>query len=238
MFKLVKIEDVLMLAPRLFGYPRLEALEYVVNKRLSDKIIPGVGLVIAFWDWVKVGEDALHIQTGECGTRCIFRVVVFAPFEGELMFGRISGAYDGGVFMELGFFDAITIPTKNLPKPSLYNEKERVWIWKPTFDGGEPQTFYMDITNESVFRVVEMVFEDAWRIPPSEKKEDGWNSMSIIGALYDEVVQDNQGLGDPLWWHEESEYIEEDNENKEENTIENENLADDGEDLGGELEPL
>ncbi|PXF49817.1 DNA-directed RNA polymerase III subunit RPC8 [Gracilariopsis chorda] len=206
MFKLVTIEDVVLVPARLFGYPRLESLEYVINKRLSDKIIPGVGLVIAFWDWVKVGEDALQIHSGESNTKCTFRVVVFSPFEGEAVFGRVSGAYDGGVFMELGFFDAITVKKENLPRPSSYDEDERVWIWKPTFEEeGEAQTFYMDVTNESVFRVMELMFEDSWRIPPTERNVEGRNPMSIFAALYDEAVQDNQGLGDPLWWYEEGE---------------------------------
>ncbi|CAN8074406.1 unnamed protein product [Agarophyton chilense] len=206
MFKLVTIEDVLLVPARLFGHPRLNALEHVVNKRLSDKVIPGVGLVIAFWDWIKVGEDALQIHSGECSTKCTFRVVVFAPFEGELLFGRVSGAFNEGMFLEMGFFDAITVPLENLPRPSHFDESERVWIWKPVFDeGGEPQTYFMDVTNESVFRAMEVTFEDTWRVPPSEKKGDARNPMSIVGTLFDAVLQDNQGLGDPLWWYEEEE---------------------------------
>lgn len=204
MFKLVSIEDRIQVPARLFGYPRLEALEHAVNKRFSDKIIPGVGLCIAFWDWIEIGEDSLQILSGDSSTQCSFRVVVFAPFEGEAVFGRISGACKNGIFMELGFFDAIVLPKEQLPKPSVFDEQERAWIWKPSFDGVE-QTMYMDVTNEHVFRVREILYDDQSKIPPAERAKEDRNPMSIIASLYDDVLEDTQGLGDPLWWYEEGE---------------------------------
>lgn len=212
MFKLLTIQDTVLVPAHLFGMPRLNALEHMVNKRFSDRVIPGHGLCIALWDFVRAGEDRLVVQTGESSTRCIFRIVVFCPFEGEVVFGTISASHKSGVFVQMGFFDAVHISKDKLPRPSDYDEKENVWIWRPDIAGGEgeeqpvegaAQALYMDATNECVFRVERCDFENRRRIKPTERAaEGGTSAMSLAGALYDEVLEDNQGLGDPLWWYE------------------------------------
>lgn len=207
MFKLVTIEDTILLPAHLFGAPRLRALEHMVNKRYSDRVIAGHGLCIALWDFLKAGEDRLVVQSGESSTECVFRLVVFSPFPGEVIFGRIGGSHEKGISVEVGFFDDIHVDKAGLPKPSTYDEKERVWIWKPEQEEDEvtdaAQALYMDVTNECVLRVENCYYENRRKIKPSEREKEGSGSaMSIEGAIYDEVTEDNQGLGDPLWWFE------------------------------------
>lgn len=210
MFKLVTIKDTILVPAHLFGAKRLTALEHMVNKRFSDRVIGGHGLCIGLWDFIRVGEDHLVVQSGECSTECTFRLVVFCPFPGEVVYGRISGSHKGGMFVEMGFFDGVHIDKGLLPRPSDFDEKENVWIWRPEIGEGEEegagQTLYMDATNECVFRVVECEFENLSRVKPSDREISGnggvGGAMSIAGGLYDEVLEDNQGLGDPLWWDE------------------------------------
>lgn len=214
MFKLVTIKDTVLVPAHLFGVSRLKALEHMVNKRYSDRVIAEHGLCIALWDFLKVGEDRLVVQSGEASTVCIFRLVVFCPFPGEVIFGRISGSHEKGLVVEVGFFEGVHVDTAGLPKPSNFDEKERVWIWKPEQeeDGGADaaQALYMDVTNECVLRVERCEYENRRKIKPSEREKEGvGNAMSIEGAIYDEVTGDNQGLGDPLWWFEGEEEGEE-----------------------------
>lgn len=219
MFKLITLEDEVQVPPNLFSYSKLAALEFIINKRLSDRVIPGIGLCIALWDWISVGDDRILWQTGETSTCCQFRVVVFAPFEGETVFGRISGSHSEGLCMEVGFFDAIHIPTAALPVPSTWDKGENVWIWAPKFDEEDEtqeqeQKLYMDVTNESVFRVMGIDYRQNWKTPPSERQKNKDSAvMTIRASLFDKVTQDNQGLGDPRWWQEED-VAEEDAENQ------------------------
>lgn len=229
MFKLISIEDTILIPPRLFPYPRLTALEHMINASYSDRVIPHIGLCIALWDWLRVDEDHLVIHTGESSTRCVFRMVVFAPFPGELVFGRINASHESGLFVEMGFFDAVHVEKRRLPRPSEWDEKERVWIWRPEVgeegreggeeeveEGGAAQMLYMDVSNECIFRVVECVYEDCMKIRPAEREAGGGGKsvMSIRGSLYDEVLESNQGLGDPLWWFEGEEGEEEGGEDE------------------------
>lgn len=211
MFTLVTIEDTVLVPSRLFGKPRLAALEHIVNKRFSDRVIPSVGLCIALWDWVSVGEDRLVIQTGESITECTFRLVVFRPFAGEVMWSKINASHESGIFLELGFFDAVQVPKDRFPQPTRWDEKEKVWIWTFSQEGqDEPIPLYMDVSTECVFRVSECKFEDRWAVKPSERDADGGRgAMWITGALYDDALEDNQGLGNPEWWDEGQEEEEE-----------------------------
>lgn len=283
MFKLVKIEEIVQVPARLFGKPRLLALEHEVNRRFANKVIARVGLCVALWDWVSVGEDRLVAQTGEASTRCVFRLVVFAPFEGEVVFARVGASHETGLFLEVGFFDSIHVPQKRLPAVSVWDAKEKVWIWQPTTgeedagaDGGlessagvgialdstntdahavgsgadtgtdtgadagadaaadaatgtvavgtdgayvgadapdvadgAAQKLYMDVTNESVFRVLEVQYDDRSALPPSERDAGNQTAvMMVIGTLQDENLADIQGLGDPLWWYEGDDFEE------------------------------
>ena len=218
MFKLITVEDVIQVPARNFGKKRMEALEFEVNKRYSNRVIPKHGLCVGLWDWLDVEDDRLIPQTGESSTRCVFRLVAFAPFEGELIFTTIRASNESGLLHEVGFFDVIRVPKSNLPCNSSWDSKEYVWIWKPNTDqedqvqtneveeSGSVQKLYMDVTNESVVRVVQIVYDDRSSTPPSIKALEGYKPpMSIVATLHDHVLEDNQGLGDPLWWYEDEE---------------------------------
>lgn len=206
MFTLVTIEETILVPSHLFGKPRLSALEHMVNKRFSDRVIASAGLGIGLWDWVSIGEDRLVTQSGESSTVCVFRLVVFRPFEGEVIFSRINASHDTGIYLELEFFDAVHVERGALPRPTRWDEGEKVWIWRYDVEGGEGIEFYLDVSNECVFRVKECGFENWGRIRPGDRDaEGGKGAMWIEGVLFDEVLEDNQGLGDPLWWDEEGE---------------------------------
>lgn len=244
MFKLVIIEETIQVPAKLFGIERLAALEHMVNKKFSDSVIPGVGLCVALWDWVSIGEDRLVMQSGQSSTVCIFRMVVFAPFEGEVVFSRINASNECGLFVEMGFFDSIHIPKAKLPVPTDWDREEKVWIWRPEFgegetgDGATAQALYMDVSNECVFRVVESQYEDWSSVPPSEREvEKESSAMSLIGSLFDSVVEDNQGLGDPLWWYEdEEEAVNGDDEIEEGGDVEQVNGEEEGYDMKDDYE--
>lgn len=208
MFKLVTLEDTITVPARLFGHARELSIENVINKRLSDRVIPHIGLVIAVWDLLSLGDSKLVRGTGDSATLVRFRVVVFAPFVGETVFARVLASTEAGLGAHTDFFHAIWVPKERLPKPSEFDAAEKVWQWKPTFDGDVQMSYFMDATNDTVVRVTAVEYNDnrdANRASTSARDTKPANVMTIKASLYDEFNDDNQGLGDPLWWYEEQE---------------------------------
>eukprot|EP00177_Eucheuma_denticulatum_P008355 GFKZ01015196.1.p1 GENE.GFKZ01015196.1~~GFKZ01015196.1.p1 ORF type:complete len:396 (-),score=76.65 GFKZ01015196.1:42-1229(-) len=205
MFKLITIQDTILVPPHLFGQPRLVALEHAINKRFSDRVIPHYGLCVALWDWVDVSEDRLIPHSGDASTLCTFRMVVFSPFPGEVLFSRINASHDTGLYLEMGFFDAIHVRKEALPNPSTWDASEKVWVWKPEVGGGE---LFMDVSNECVFRCVEVVYEERMKVRPTERDSNA-GVMTIWGSIHDKGIENSQGLGDPLWWEDGEEAEEE-----------------------------
>lgn len=263
MFKLVTIEDTIVVPSHLFGFGRALAIEHIVNKTMSDRVIPGVGLVLALWDILSLGDDRLVRHTGKTSTECRFRVVVFAPFVGETIPARIGPSTESGILTYTHFFNLIWIPRDSLPPQCSFDPNDQVWAWRPTveveeedehghdedlglddLEGGkqkpkeEAVSNFMDGGNETVIRVTSVDYDEGGggynnaNLSSNDKINNNNNtsgtdninsngsvaphsssnsqySMVIKGSLYDEVVEDNQGLGDPAWWYEGEEEGEE-----------------------------
>lgn len=95
-----------------------------------------------------------------------FRLIVFRPFKGEIMSGRISSSSKHGINVRTDFFDEIFIPSTMLFEDSNFDVKENVWIWNN--DGND---FYMDKNEVIRFRVEEEAFEDQLPVPPHLREE-------------------------------------------------------------------
>lgn len=209
MFKLVTIEDTIVVPAHIFGFGRTQTLEYVINKKMSDKVIPGVGLAVALWDLLSIGDDKLVRNSGVSTTLCRFRILVFSPFVGEAIFAHVGHSTSAGLLAYLGFFDLIWVPKEHLPQPSTFEDGDNVWVWRPKFDGETETPYYMDSSNETVLRITSVDYNDRPATTRSTDEHRVSNVMVIKASLYDAVSEDNQGLGDPRWWYEEPEEEEE-----------------------------
>lgn len=203
MFKLVTIEDTVQIPPNLFGYARERAVEHVINRQLSDRVIPDVGLVIALWDIESLSTERLMTTVGESSVQVRFRILVFAPFRGEALFARVRASTQAGLLAYLDFFEPLWVPSESLPKPSTFDAKDNVWVWRPTFDDAQME-YFMDVNTDSVIRVNQVRYDKRKQLTvqnPSDKLPPP--VMAVTAVLHDPVANDNQGLGDPAWWFEE-----------------------------------
>lgn len=150
-----------------------------------------------------------------------FRLIVFRPFKGEVMTGRISSSSQHGINVRTDFFDEIFIPSTYLFEGSSFDVKENVWIWNN--DGNE---FYMDKNELIRFRIEEEAFEDQLPIPPHlqddrmevERKPPyriivgpsppsyiyTFLFLQLVNPLIQASVQ-QAGMGLVAWWAEEDE---------------------------------
>jgi len=143
-----------------------------------------------------------------------FRLIVFRPFKGEVMTGRISSSSQHGINVRTEFFDEIFIPRTYLFEGTTFDLKENVWIWDN--DGNE---FYMDKNELIRFRVEEEAFEDQLPIPPHlqddrmeiERKPpyrivvgtQFWHLVVLRILICSQASAQQAGMGLVAWWEEE-----------------------------------
>ncbi|KAI9102688.1 hypothetical protein DFS34DRAFT_565204, partial [Phlyctochytrium arcticum] len=90
MFVLSLIKDNVRTAPAEFGRPRGEALTNELNRKYANKILHDVGFCIRVWDIIEATDEVVHmVQDGSSQTKVTFRMVVFRPFKGEILTGKV-----------------------------------------------------------------------------------------------------------------------------------------------------
>ncbi|KAI5301726.1 DNA-directed RNA polymerase III subunit rpc25 [Ascosphaera atra] len=78
-----------------------------------------------------------------------FRMIVFRPFRGEIVLGKITSGSEKGIKISLEFFNDILVPPSLLLDGARFDYTDQVWVWD-TEDGS---TLYFDIGETVRFRV-------------------------------------------------------------------------------------
>ncbi|GAX83296.1 hypothetical protein CEUSTIGMA_g10722.t1 [Chlamydomonas eustigma] len=204
MFKLTCIEDDIRVQPSDLSLPPLEAVTAVIENRFIDKVLPGLGLVITIYDVDSIEGGFVYPSDGAAFFKVRFRLVVFRPFVGEILVGRLKSCSREGLRVSLGFTEDVIIPEYALQDPSFYDEGEKLWLWK--FEGNN---MYMDIGEEIRLKVSSLRFnkpptpldlvnasEDEKRIGTAAKP---FSPFEVIGRI------DDSGLGLLCWWQSQEE---------------------------------
>ena len=126
MFILTKMKSVVRLEPSSFERSLPDALQDALTEKLANKVLKDVGLVIALWDILRIGDSYLLPGDGASHTRVEFRILVFRPFMEEVLVGKIKCCTKEGVHLSLGFFDDILIPPEALQHPHRFDETDQV----------------------------------------------------------------------------------------------------------------
>lgn len=117
-----------------------------------NKVIPNIGLGVSFFDFTSVGEPYIYPGAGSAIRLVAFRLVVFKPFVGEVMTGKVTEISHEGMRISIDFFDDISISGTQLQHPSVYDPTKNQWTW--TYDDGENQTpFVTEVGDEVRFKV-------------------------------------------------------------------------------------
>lgn len=141
-----------------------------------------VGLCIALFDLISVGDEYIFPSDGGSHIQVEFRLMVFRPFVGEVLTGKIRSCNQHGIMgsfislfsclacsfaVSLEFFEDVIIPLEHLKSGTGFNTREQVWIWH--FDGNEarldnhqvPTAWDSPYLRQEIrFRVVENIFMD------------------------------------------------------------------------------
>ncbi|CAJ0629527.1 9017_t:CDS:2 [Entrophospora sp. SA101] len=164
--------------PYNFHRPKFDALGDEINRIYANKVVQGVGLCICLFDILNASEEIVHYGDGASYARVVFRLVVFRPFIGEIIEGKVSSNTSEGVKVSLGYFDDILIPT-NLDDFWRFDYNFQVWVrlwdshipdnmWKTPED--KYLYMYMDKDQPIKFRVIEEKFTDTGSKGPPPKR--------------------------------------------------------------------
>lgn len=83
-------------------------MEDIINAKYANKVVHNTGLCIALYDIIKSGDGIVY--QGAANVNCTFRMIVFRPFKGEILTGRIASSTQHGIKVRMGgFFDDIFI---------------------------------------------------------------------------------------------------------------------------------
>jgi DNA-directed RNA polymerase III subunit RPC8 len=152
MFVLSIIEDKLKINPHEFDKDTADVLLRRINGKYVNKVIPDVGLCIAFYDFIDVGVPYIYPGEGASHQHVKFRMVVFRPFVAEIMTGKVINCSQDGIKVSLDFFDDVYIPSYSLQVPSEYSDRQ--WRWEYT----EGEAFVTEIGDTIRFKVVAIDF--------------------------------------------------------------------------------
>ncbi|THZ17712.1 hypothetical protein D6C89_08644, partial [Aureobasidium pullulans] len=196
----VTIADLIQISPQDFEKRSAQAIEDNINLKYADKVIHRVGLCVALYDILQTSEGLIGHGTGIVNVNVDFRMIVFRPFKGEILTGKILSSSDMGIRISMGFFDDIFVPAPGMlfepAKHHLTEDGERVWVWETAPDN----LLYFDVNEVVKFRVE----AETWTDLSPEKQPAPGEEVEIYRRSPYEITASMQlsGLGPAFWWRE------------------------------------
>ncbi|GAA5882850.1 hypothetical protein JCM16303_002494 [Sporobolomyces ruberrimus] len=133
-------KDTIRVESRDFAKPPAEAIKEEIHRRYSNKVIPGVGLCISLLDILSCTEGAVLYGDGCFYYQTEFRLIMFRPYVGEAILGKVKSQGPEGIVVTLGFFDDILIPPALLPDQCGFDGNSREFFWVPLDSEADPST--------------------------------------------------------------------------------------------------
>lgn len=88
-----------------------------------------------FYDFISIGDPMIYPAEGSIHVAVRFRFVIFRPFIGEIIQGRVIETSSSGIRVSMDFFYNIFIPNYLIMEPSVFNETAKTWNWEYETEG-------------------------------------------------------------------------------------------------------
>ncbi|OTB06553.1 hypothetical protein M426DRAFT_112426 [Hypoxylon sp. CI-4A] len=193
MFILTKIADLVQIKPDNFEKPSNIAIEDSINAKYSNRVIQKIGLCICMYDLLYASEGLIGHGSGMVNVNVEFRMLVFRPFKGETLFGRITEASKDGIKLRTDFFEEIFVEYKELPEDTQYDHNEKAWMWIY-----EPENPMWYDKNEMVrFQIADEEWHDQ---TPESTEQEAVDKAKRVSPYTIKGTMMKEGLGVCLWW--------------------------------------
>ncbi|ODQ53767.1 hypothetical protein SAICODRAFT_79492 [Saitoella complicata NRRL Y-17804] len=195
MFMLSTLSDVIPIQPKHFNRPTHVTLEDAINAKYANRVLQSIGLCIALHSILSSADGTIKYGDGNSYVQVEFNLIVWRPFRGEVLVGRIKGVGAEGIKVSLGFFEDIFIPASELFEGTEFDATQGGWIWHQ-----EDIDLFLDVDDTIRFRVEDEVFTDKRPMTGraaeegAELLEDGIPPYQVIGSC------SREGLGNVKWW--------------------------------------
>ncbi|CAD6198034.1 unnamed protein product [Caenorhabditis auriculariae] len=196
MFVLSLLRDTVAIKPHEMGKDQMTVLKRRLNERLSNKVVPELGLCICVYDVTEAGVTFILPGEGAGRVSVSFRLVVFRPFVDEVIEAKVVASSRAGLTLSVQFFEDIFVPAARLPEPHVFEDDGQIWYWEYASEeeSEPPAKLYMDPGKVVRFKVVEVIFRDTKPdLTIEENRRE--KSMEIIGTMA------GTGLGCIGWWN-------------------------------------
>eukprot|EP01083_Nonionella_stella_P037684 102718_1 len=203
MFKEIVIRDVLVIEPRDFSDKHNDAILEALNFKYVNRVLQPHGLCVAVRRVVSIGTADIMPGVGAESVRVQCRLVMFQARVGQVLSGKVDYADASGLLVSLDFFKDIFIPAEELPKQSVFDKQEKVWIWKYQ----NSQELFLDPEEPIRFRVQRIEYGP--KDQPEEFPKNALLSQLQPTMRIRATIKDGDGLGMLAWWQE-SEEVESD----------------------------
>ena len=182
-----------------------ERLKSLIQDKFVDKIVPEVGLVVAFLEFNGV-KDAV-IQDGRSCFKVDFNVVAFCPFVNEVIDGTLVGSDASGLTVSVEFYRDIKIPPQAIHSDRYFDADSQTWFWTVDEDTNLPYA----LGNPIRLRVTDTVFNRPVKLgdrhrpmpiatAPSEEPVEVSSAPSEVAAMIVVGTSHGDGLGMLAWW--------------------------------------
>lgn len=192
MFILTKIADLVQITPAQFQQHSRVAIENNINAKYSNRVIQKIGLCICMYDLLWASEGLIGHGDGLVNVNVEFRLIVFRPFKGETIFGKISIATPEGLNIRTDFFEDIFVSYKELPEGCEYDHNEQSWVW--VVDG---ERMVYDHNEMVRMQVIDEVWHDQ---RPNDTSEESVEKAKKTSPYNVKGTMMKEGLGVCLWW--------------------------------------
>ena len=102
MFYLAEIEDYIRVEPKLFGLATIDAVRQQLKETYKEHVNRELGVVVSVVNVSEVGDGIIIPGDGAAYYKSKFKLLVWKPEMGELVFGVINEITNFGAFMNLG----------------------------------------------------------------------------------------------------------------------------------------
>ena len=162
-------------------------------------------IIIGLHSIAQLEAPFIHPIDGGAHCKCKFTLIVFAPFEGEIVEGTVKSCDSSGLLISLGFFDWIIVPAVEMqsPKVCVFDAAEQLWLWK--YEGHE---LYVDLNTQIRIKVTKIEFAKGEKAKISTGTEQPATNPNIVNtsiALCKPAMKvtgsiTDDGLGLLAWW--------------------------------------
>ena len=102
MFQLVLFRDVINIPPHRLDWELTRNLRDQLTIKYSNRVIHNVGLVICLFDIIKMSDPFILPGQPDVVLTLEFRMVIFRPFIGEVLSGKVLKSTEDGVYVHVG----------------------------------------------------------------------------------------------------------------------------------------